>query len=122
MVNVLRVNGEWLPTPEGDLSFKDTKIMTEKESEAGTTLALVTRLSKLTIAGKWHLSGIWAERFRALRNEDTVMVEAYYPDRNQLTERECFFKITGETHLVNARKQLMHEGGLYEVEVEIEEL
>ena len=39
MVNVLRVNGEWLPTPEGKLSFKDTKIMTEKETEAGTTLA-----------------------------------------------------------------------------------
>ena len=122
MVNVLRVNGEWLPTPEGDLSYSDEKIMSESESEAGTTLALITRVSRLKIKGRWHLSGIWAEKFRALRNEDTVTVEAYYPNRNTLTSRECFFEVTSETHITNARKQIPHEGGLYEVDVEIREL
>ena len=49
MVNIIKVNDEWLPKPEGDLSYKDDKVKSEMESEAGTTLAIVTREYLLAI-------------------------------------------------------------------------
>ncbi len=122
MINVIKVNGDWLPTPGEDLTIKDEKIKTESESEAGTTLVIVTRISKLEISGKWNLSGQWMRRFRQYRNADSVTVGIYYPDPYVLSEYECQFEITGETHLTNARHQLPAQGGLYEVDVNIKEL
>ena len=122
MVNIIKVNGEWLPKPEDDLGYKDEKVKSEMESEAGTTLAIVTRVSKLTISGTWHLSGAWMQKFREYRDADTVMVEVYYPNQWALTSHECQFEITGEKHITDARKQLPGTGGLYEVSVEMREL
>ncbi len=122
MINLLRVNGAWLPTPEGDLQFTDAKVKKEKETEAGTTQVIVTRNSKITITGKWTLSGKWAARFRELKNEDTVLVDCYYPDPNDLTTHECQFVIAKETHVNGARLQLPGTGGVYQVEVTIEEI
>lgn len=120
-VNVIKVNGEWLPEPNGDLSYKAVKIKSENETEAGTTLVMVTRVSKLTISGKWNLSGAWMDKFRSYRQADTVTVECYYPDTRDLTEHTCQFEITGETHNSKARRQLLVDG-LYEVSVEMTEL
>ena len=93
----------------------------EYETEAGTTQVSVRRESRLTIAGTWTLSGEWAELFRAWAGMDTVVVFAYYPERNNITGHECQFTITGEKHVRNARAQLAR-GGLYTLSVEMEEL
>ena len=77
MVNVIKINGEWLPEPDGDLQFKAEKVKKENQTEAGTTLVIVTRVEKLTITGSWKLSGAWMDRFRAFRQADTVTVECY---------------------------------------------
>ena len=121
MINLLKINDEWLPTPDGDLSYKDEKVKAESESEAGTTLVIVTRVNKLEISGTWHLSGKWIKKFRDWRDADTVTVEVYYPNPNTLTAHECQFEITGEKHISGARKQ-MSIGGLYEVNVDIKEI
>lgn len=122
MVNLIKVNGEWLPEPDGDLSYKGTKVKSENETEAGTTMVIVTRPTKLSITGSWKLSGVWMEHFRRLRTADTVTVEVYYPSSRSLTSYECQFEITKETHLTKARDQVALKNGLYEVEVEITEL
>ena len=122
MTEVIKINGEWLPGPDGDLDYKSEKIKTEMESEAGTTLVLVTRTTKLSISGNWKLSGKWMSKFREFRDADTVTVSVYYPDPDQLSDYTCQFEITGEKHLTGARKQLADIGGLYEVGVNIEEL
>ena len=122
MVNLIRVNGEWLPEPDGDLAYKGTKVKSENETEAGTTMVIVTRPTKLSISGSWKLSGAWIEKFRAFREADTVAVEVYYPSSRSLSSYECQFEITKEAHLTKARDQLRTINGLYEVEVEITEL
>lgn len=121
MINLLKINDEWLPTPDGDLKYKAEKVKSESESEAGTTLVIVTRVSKLEISGKWNLSGKWMKKFREYRDADTVTVEAYYPNTDTLTAHECQFEIASETHISGARKQLS-AGGLYEVDVDIKEI
>ena len=98
------------------------EIKDENETEAGTTMVIVTRTTKLAIAGSWKLSGGWMEQFRRYRQADTVTVEAYYPSSRSLSSYECQFEITKETHLTKARGQLAHRNGLYEVEVKITEL
>jgi len=122
MANVLRINNVWLPEPDGNLSYKGTKIKSENETEAGTTMVIVTRTTKLSISGSWKLSGIWMDRFRRFREADTVTVEAFYPNSGSLTAYECQFEITNETHLTKARDQFTDSNGLYEVDVEITEL
>lgn len=122
MINIIKVNGKWLPEPDGDLDFEAKKIKDENETEAGTTMVIVTRTTKLAIAGSWKLSGGWMEQFRRYRQADTVTVEAYYPSSRSLSSYECQFEITKETHLTKARGQLAHRNGLYEVEVKITEL
>ena len=122
MVNIIKVNGEWLPKPEGDLDYTDEKVKNELESEAGTILALVSRVSRLNISGKWNLSGDWIAKFRSWRNADTVEVEVYYPDERELTAHTCQFEISSERHITDARKQLSNKGGLYEVSVDIKEI
>lgn len=122
MVNIIKVNGEWLPKPEGDLDYTDEKVKNEMESEAGTILAQVIRVSRLQVSGKWNLSGDWIGKFRSWRNADTVEVEVYYPNEWELTAHTCQFEITGERHITDARKQLPNKGGLYEVSVDIKEI
>jgi hypothetical protein len=122
LVNVIRINGEWLPEPDGDLDYKGTKVKSEKETEAGTTMVIVTRPTKLSISGSWKLSGAWMEQFRKYREADTVTVEVYYPSSKTLTAYECQFEISKETHLTKARDQLSYINGLYEVDVDITEL
>lgn len=121
MVNVIKINGEWLPEPDGDLHFKPEKIKAENETEAGTTLILVTRVEKLTITGSWKLSGAWMDKFRTYRQADTVTVECYYPSVNELTQHVCQFEISKESHNTKARRQLL-VNGLYDVDVEMKEL
>jgi hypothetical protein len=121
MVNVIKINGEWLPEPDGDLQFKAEKVKNENQTEAGTTLVIVTRVEKLTITGSWKLSGAWMDRFRAFRQADTVTVECYYPRVDELTPHICQFEITKETHDSKARRQLL-VNGLYDVDVEMTEL
>ena len=122
MVNLIRVNGEWLPEPDGDLAYKGTKVKSENETEAGTTMVIVTRPTKLSISGSWKLTGAWMEAFRRYREADTVTVEVYYPSSRSLTAYECQFEVTKETHLTKARDQFPIQNGLYEVDVEITEL
>ena len=121
MINIIKVNGEWLPEPSDDLEFVASKIKTENQTEAGTTLVIVTRVEKLSIKGSWKLSGAWMEKFRSYRRADTVTVECYYPSANELAEHTCQFEITKETHLTKARRQLLVDG-LYDVTVEMKEL
>lgn len=52
MTEVIKVNDEWIPAPDGDLKYNPEKIKTEMQSEAGTTLVVVTRNTKLSISGK----------------------------------------------------------------------
>lgn len=118
---VIKVNDEWLPNPVEDLKYNADKIKNETESEAGITLVLVTRVARLSISGKWQLTGAWMSKFRQYRDADTVMVKVYYPSTEQLSEYECQFEIAAERHLTKARKQ-MDVGGLYEVDVNIKEL
>jgi hypothetical protein len=122
LVNVIRINGEWLPEPDGDLDYKGTKVKSENETEAGTTMVIVTRPTKFSISGSWKLSGAWMEKFRKYREADTVTVEVYYPSSRTLTAYECQFEISKETHLTKARDQLSYINGLYEVDVDITEL
>lgn len=122
MINVIKVNGTWLPEPDGDLDYEAQKIKNENTTEAGTTMVIVTRETKLSLSGSWKLSGVWMEQFRAFRRADTVTVEVYYPSSRTLTAYECQFEITRETHLTKARGQLAHRNGLYEVDVKITEL
>lgn len=119
---MIKVNGTWLPEPDGDLSYKGVKVKSENETEAGTTMVIVTRPTKLSISGSWKLSGAWMEQFRSYREADTVTVEVYYPSSRSLSSYECQFEITKETHLTKARDQFPIKNGLYEVDVEITEL
>ena len=121
MTEIIKINGEWIPGPDGDLDYKPEKIKTDMESEAGTTLVLVTRTTRLSISGNWKLSGKWISKFRQFRDADTVTVSVYYPDPNQLSDYTCQFEMD-EKHLTKARKQLTDVGGLYEVGVNIREL
>ena len=121
MLNIIKVNGEWLPEPDDDLDFVAEKIKKENQTEAGTTLVIVTRVEKLSIKGRWKLSGAWMDKFRSYRQADTVTVECYYPNSHELTAHICQFEITKETHITKARRQLLVDG-LYEVNVEMKEL
>lgn len=122
MYEIIKVNGEWLPRPDDDLSFTATKVSSESETEAGTTMIQVTRETKLTISGAWTLSGRMMKLFREYRAANTVKVEAYYPDPFVLSEYECQFVISKETHKAAAREQIPDSGGVYEVSVKIKEL
>lgn len=122
MVNLIKVNGIWLPEPDGDLNVIPTKVKSENETEAGTTQVIVTRVTKLTIEGNWKLSGEWMQRFRSYRDADTVTVEIYYPNVSTLSSYTCQFDVTGETHKSKARQQLGGVNGLYEVGVTITEI
>lgn len=122
MVNLIKVNGVWLPEPDGDLNLVASKVKSENETEAGTTQVIVTRVTKLAIEGKWKLSGEWVQRFRSYRDADTVTVEVYYPSASTLSSYTCQFDVTGETHKAKARQQLGGVNGLYEVGVTITEI
>ena len=112
MFNELRINDIAVPRPDGDLEFSSEKLKTEYETEDGTTQVSVRRESKLTIKGTWTLSGEWAELFRAWAGMGTVIVFAYFPERDNMTGHECQFTIKSEKHVRNARAQLAR-GGLY---------
>lgn len=121
MAKIIKVNGGWLPEPEGDLKVEAKKVKSENTTEAGTTVVNVTRDTKLMISGSWRLSAVWVEQFRAFRRANTVVVGIYYPSPKELTEYECQFELT-ETHVTKAREQMAESGGLYKVEVKITEL
>ena len=122
MINLIKINGEWLPTPDDDPQITPEKVKTEKETEAGTTVVMVTRPTKLTISASWTLSGEWAKRFRAWREADTVTVEVYWPDPMNLKAYTCQFEITDDTEVRGARKQLVAAGGIYQIGVEMKEI
>ena len=122
MYEMVKINGDWLPRPKGDINFEAEKIKTEYQTEAGTTMVQVTRNTKLTISGSWTISGAWMQRFRQYRTADTVKVEVYYPVPDQLTEYDCQFEINKETYITATREQIPGSGGVYEVEVTIKEL
>lgn len=122
MEKTIKINGVWLPDPDGNITVKASKVKTEQETEAGTTMVIVTRPTKLSISGSWKVSGAWIEYFRAWRAADAVLVEIYYPLANELTEYECQLEVTKEEHISKARTQMPTKGGLYEIEVKITEL
>lgn len=122
MFDDLYVNGALLPEPTGNLKFSNKKVKTESETEAGTTVVIVTRPEKITVSGKWQVSGTWLGRFRAWARENTVQVRCYFPDVDQLTEHECQLTISDEEHETRAREQLPETNGLYTVQVTLEEL
>lgn len=119
MVNIIQINNEWLPEPNGDIDITPEKEKTEKATEAGTTYVTVTRPTKLTITASWSLSGDWAEKFRAWQAETTVKVKIYYPYATTLTEYTCQLEMK-EKQITKARGQVT--GGLYEVAVEMTEI
>ena len=121
MFKEILINGIALPRPKDDLTFKDKKMTTEYETEAGTTQVSVRRASKLTVSGKWTLTGKWMEQFRAWAEADTVMASVYFPSQTEMTEHECQFSIDSESHVRYSREQLDVDG-LYEVSVSMEEL
>jgi hypothetical protein len=121
MQHEISVNGIPLPKPEGDIEIVSEKLITEFETEAGTTQVSVRRVSRLTISGKWTLTGTWIERFRAWAFMDTVTVSCYYPYKDVMSEHECQFTITSETHIADARNQLTCDG-LYRIAVSMTEL
>lgn len=122
MRNIIQINGEWLPAPDGDLEITPTKVKTKKETESGKSVIIVTRPTKLTISGEWTLSGSWAKKFRAYRETDTVQVGVYYPDPMNLSTYECEFEITSDDQDPGSRKQLVKVGALYKISVEITEI
>ena len=121
MFHELYVNGTLLPRPDESLDFESKKLKTEYETEAGTTLVSVRRESKLTVKGKWTLTGRWAGKFREWAAGDTVNVACFFPDPAILSGHECQFTITSEKHVRLSREQL-GTNGLYQIAVEITEL
>ncbi|MDO5390271.1 MAG: hypothetical protein Q4F24_04145 [Eubacteriales bacterium] len=121
MFQEIKINGITLPRPNDDLVFKDNKMTTEYETEAGTVQVFVRRASKLTVSGNWTLTGKWMEQFRVWAQADTVMVEVYFPSKSELTAHECQFSIGSEKHIRYSRDQLKVDG-LYEVSATMEEL
>lgn len=122
MFDDLYVNDALLPEPTGNLKFSNKKVKTESETEAGTTVVIVTRPEKITVSGKWQVSGTWLGRFRAWARENTVQVRCYFPDVDRLTEHECQLTISDEEHETRAREQLPETNGLYTIQVTLEEL
>lgn len=122
MYDVIKVNGEWLPRPDGDLNYKAEKVKIESQTEAGTTMVQVTRPTRLTISGSWVLSGGWMRKLRQYREADTVEVEVYYPEPDKLTAYTCQLEIDKEIHITAAREQIPQSGGIYEVGITIKEL
>lgn len=121
MTKIIKVDGVWLPKPAKDLEYSAEKVKNSKQTEAGTTMVSVVRNAKLSITGSWILTGSWMEKFRAMRNKDTVTVEVYYPKAGELSAYECEFEIEKEKHITDARNQL-DIMGIYEVSVNITEL
>ena len=121
MFNDLYIDGELLPEPAENLKFANTKTKTEGETEAGTTMVIVTRTEQITISGKWNVTGSWLSKFRAWAKADTVAVKCYFPEVDQLTEHTCQLTISNESHERKARSQLS-TNGLYEVSITLEEL
>lgn len=119
MNNVIKINGEWIPEPNGDLNFNPEKISSESETEAGTTLVAVTRRTKLSISGSWRLSAAKIRQFREYREADTVEVSVFYPDPMNLSTYTCQFEMS-EKHITKAFSQI--PGGLYEISVTMKEL
>lgn len=121
MFNDLYINDELLPEPVDNLKFTNTKTKTEGETEAGTTMVIVTRAEQISISGKWKVTGTWLDKFRAWARADTVTAKCYFPEVDQLTEHTCQLEISNESHEKKARAQLS-TNGLYEVDVTLEEL
>lgn len=121
MFQEIKINGITLPRPDDDLTFKDQKMTTEYETEAGTTQVSVRRASKLTVSGSWTLTGKWIEQFRAWAEADTVVVSVYFPKKDGLSDHECQLSISSEKHVRYSRDQLS-VNGLYGVSVTMEEL
>lgn len=121
MFEELKVNGTILPRPDDALSLKNKKKKTEYETEAGTTQASVSRVSKITISGNWTVTGSWMERFREWADADTVTVSCYYPSVSELSDHECQLSIDSEKHVRRSRDQLS-TNGLYQISVTMEEL
>ena len=121
MFGEIKVNGITLPRPDDALDFKNKKITTEYETEAGTTQVSVRRISKLTVSGSWTLTGKWMEQFREWADADTVIVSAYFPSKDEMSDHECQFSIGSEKHIRFAREQLKTDG-LYQISVTMEEL
>ena len=121
MFDELRVNGIYLPRPDGDLQIVSEKIKKEYETEAGTTTVSVIRQSKLTIKGAWTLTGKWMEIFRSFEENDTVSVQCYFPSNSELGIHECQFMIDSENHIKKSKEQL-NVDGLYQVNITMVEL
>ena len=121
MFNEILINGTALPLPDESPEFDNQKIVTEYETEAGTTQVSVRRSSKLKITGKWTVTGRWIQQFRTWAEADTVEVSCFFPSKTELTVHECQFTISGEKHILRSRQQLSVDG-LYEVGVTMEEL
>ena len=121
MFKEIRINGAYLPQPDENLQFTSEKVKKEYETEAGTTAVSVVRQSKLTIKGKWTLSGKWVKRFREYADEDYVTVDCYFPSETELSSHSCQFIIDSEQHIKKARDALTCDG-LYIVTVTMIEL
>lgn len=119
MNKVMKINGEWIPDPVGDLDFSPEKISKESETEAGTTMVVITRKTKMKISGTWRLSALKIGQFREYRDADTVEVSVYYPDPMKLSTYTCQFDMK-EKHITKAFSQI--PGGLYEISATMKEL
>lgn len=121
MFGELKINGTTVPRPDDDLNFKNEKMTTEYETEAGTTQVFVRRESKLTVTGNWTVTGRWMDQFRAWERADTVTVSVFFPSKSEMTDHECQLSIESEKHVRKSREQL-RTGGLYKISVTMEEL
>ena len=123
MFNEIYVDDVRLPHPDSDINIAPDRVQDENETEAGTTMIIVTRDTKLTITGSWTVTGPWLEKFRAWRAADTVAVKCYYPSTTELTEHTCQLSIGKEKHVKRSREQLGETvAGLYQIDVTITEL
>lgn len=121
MFEELKINGIMLPRPDGDLTFKNEKKKKEYETEAGTTLVSVSRISRISVSGEWTVTGKWVQQFRAWEAADTVTLSCYYPEKDAFSNHLCQLQITGEKHIRYTRDQLRTDG-LYKISVTMEEL
>lgn len=122
MYKTIKINDEWLPEPDKDLQFSAEKVKNEKETEAGTTMVIVTRPTRISVSGSFTVTGAWMEKLRSYREADTVKLSCYYPETSVLSDHTCQFEITKETHVAKSREQLPRTRGLYQVDVTITEL
>ena len=117
----IKINNTPIPFPDS-WDEKPVKLSSEFETEDGSRIKIIRRVSRLSISASFTVSSRWLKKFKQWRKENTLSVYVYDPDNNGYQAHTMEISDDSFSYsLIKGSERARNTNGLYKLSFDLEE-